>query len=212
MAFTTPYTFTALETLTAAKMNAIQSNISAIWVGTTAGDTDYYTSSTAKSRLAIGSAYQKLFVNGAGTAPVWGSTHFASVYHNTTQNLSNGVSTILLFNSENSDTLGWHSTSSNTGRMTVTVTGGYVFTVFFEYSATGGGGSYRDLVEFKKNGTTVYFKTAYQDIEAQDKAYMLTTPITALSATDYMEVSVNQNSGGTRAVQANSTYTAERIY
>ena len=71
MAYTAPYTFTALELLTAAKMNAIQANISALWVGTTAGDMDYYTSSSAKSRLAIGTAGQIL--TSTGSAPAWGS-------------------------------------------------------------------------------------------------------------------------------------------
>lgn len=69
MAFTTPYTFTALELLTAAKMNAIQANITAIWVGTTAGDMDYYTSATAKTRLAIGTAGKILM--STGSAPSW---------------------------------------------------------------------------------------------------------------------------------------------
>ena len=69
MAFTTPYTFTALETLTAAKMNAIQANITAIWVGTTAGDMDYYTSSSAKSRVAIGGA--GALMKSTGSAPSW---------------------------------------------------------------------------------------------------------------------------------------------
>ena len=42
--------------------------------GTTAGDIDYYTSSTAKARVAIGSAGQVLRVNSGGTAPEWATT------------------------------------------------------------------------------------------------------------------------------------------
>jgi hypothetical protein len=42
--------------------------------GTTAGDIDYYTSSTAKARIAIGTAGQVLKVNSGGTAPEWGTT------------------------------------------------------------------------------------------------------------------------------------------
>jgi hypothetical protein len=42
--------------------------------GTTAGDIDYYTSSTAKARVAIGTAGQVLKVNAGGTAPEWGAT------------------------------------------------------------------------------------------------------------------------------------------
>ena len=39
--------------------------------GTTAGDIDYYTSSTAKARVAIGTPGQVLQVNSGGTAPQW---------------------------------------------------------------------------------------------------------------------------------------------
>ena len=39
--------------------------------GTTAGDIDYYTSSTAKARIAIGTAGQVLQVNAGATAPEW---------------------------------------------------------------------------------------------------------------------------------------------
>ena len=42
--------------------------------GTTAGDIDYYTSSTAKARVAIGTAGQVLRVNSGGTAPEWATT------------------------------------------------------------------------------------------------------------------------------------------
>lgn len=42
--------------------------------GTTAGDIDYYTSSTAKARIAIGTAGQVLKVNSGGTAPEWGAS------------------------------------------------------------------------------------------------------------------------------------------
>lgn len=42
--------------------------------GTTAGDIDYYTSSTAKARIAIGTAGQVLRVNSGGTAPEWATT------------------------------------------------------------------------------------------------------------------------------------------
>jgi hypothetical protein len=39
--------------------------------GTTAGDVDYYTSGTAKARIAIGTAGQVLQVNAGATAPEW---------------------------------------------------------------------------------------------------------------------------------------------
>jgi hypothetical protein len=46
--------------------------------GTTAGDLDYYTSSTAKARLGIGTAGQILKVNSGATAPEWAAATAAA--------------------------------------------------------------------------------------------------------------------------------------
>lgn len=89
MAYATPYVFTALELLTAAKMNAIQDNISAIWVGTTAGDQDYYVSASAKQRVAIGTAGQIWMSN--GSAPGWVSgERYIPMYLNSDVALTTG--------------------------------------------------------------------------------------------------------------------------
>ena len=57
MAFTTPRTWTYGETVTEAQFNEqLRDNMNALWVGQAAGDIDYYTSSTTKTRLAGGTA------------------------------------------------------------------------------------------------------------------------------------------------------------
>jgi hypothetical protein len=56
-----------LETLA----DAIDDTVKDLNPGTTAGDIDYYTSSTAKARLGIGTAGQVLAVNSGATAPEW---------------------------------------------------------------------------------------------------------------------------------------------
>lgn len=89
MAYATPYVFTALELLTAAKMNAIQDNITALWVGTTAGDQDYYVSATAKQHVAIGTAGQIWMSN--GSAPGWVSgERYIPLYLNSDVALTTG--------------------------------------------------------------------------------------------------------------------------
>jgi len=50
---------------------AVDTQIKNLSPGTTAGDVDYYTTSTAKARLAIGTAGQVLTVNSGATAPEW---------------------------------------------------------------------------------------------------------------------------------------------
>ena len=51
--------------------DAADASVKALNPGTTAGDLDYYTSSTAKARLGIGTAGQMLAVNSGATAPEW---------------------------------------------------------------------------------------------------------------------------------------------
>ena len=70
MAFSTVPTVATSDSWTASQHNTyIKDNFAAVWVGTTAGDIDYYTSSTAKTRLAIGTNYQLL--RSTGSAPAW---------------------------------------------------------------------------------------------------------------------------------------------
>jgi hypothetical protein len=52
---------------------AVDTQIKDLNPGTTAGDIDYYTTSTAKARIGIGTAGQVLTVNSGATAPEWGA-------------------------------------------------------------------------------------------------------------------------------------------
>lgn len=54
--------------------SSVDTSVKALSPGTTAGDLDYYTTSTAKARLGIGTAGQVLTVNGGGTAPSWATS------------------------------------------------------------------------------------------------------------------------------------------
>jgi len=81
MATTTNYSWstpddTALVKDGAAAIRTLGSSadttVKALNPGTTAGDIDYYTTSTAKARVGIGTAGQVLKVNSGATAPEWG--------------------------------------------------------------------------------------------------------------------------------------------
>lgn len=75
MSFTTPRTWVYGETVTEAQLNEqLRDNMNALWTGTTAGDMDYYTSNTTKTRLAGGTANAGvvLRMGTAGTAPEYG--------------------------------------------------------------------------------------------------------------------------------------------
>lgn len=90
MSFNNGFTAVTGATYTAAQYNTYtRDNLTAIWVGTTAGDMDYYSSSTAKARLAIGTAGQILMSN--GSAPGWqNGTRYMSFQLNTDVALNAG--------------------------------------------------------------------------------------------------------------------------
>lgn len=70
MAYTAPTTRATGYLVTASDWNTdLVDSIKEIWKGTTAGDMDYYTAATTKSRLALGTSGYSLF-SGA-TAPAW---------------------------------------------------------------------------------------------------------------------------------------------
>ena len=80
MATTTNYSWTTPDDTDLVKDGAAairtlgssaDTTVKALNPGTTAGDVDYYTTSTAKARLAIGTAGQVLTVNSGATAPEW---------------------------------------------------------------------------------------------------------------------------------------------
>lgn len=70
MGFDNSFTAVTGATYTAAQYNTyVRDNLTAIWVGTTAGDLDYYSAANAKARLAIGEANTVLTSD--GSVPQW---------------------------------------------------------------------------------------------------------------------------------------------
>ena len=90
---------------------------------TTTGDIIYASGANTPARLGIGTTGQVLNVSGG--VPAWatiasGSTYVgASVSNTVGQSIANATETTLTFDTEQFDTDGIHSTSTNTERMTV---------------------------------------------------------------------------------------------
>jgi hypothetical protein len=179
--------------------------------GTTAGDIDYYTSSTAKARIAIGTAGQVLQVNSGATAPEWAAPVSAafvgcSAYKATTaQSLTNNAETVITYNTEEFDTDGFHSTVTNTSRFTIPTGKGGKYLVVAT-AATADATGIRQLTIFK-NGTAVnrILQTAVSGFESQ----MLISCIVDLVATDYVELGIYQNSGS--AINAVASQNTQRF-
>lgn len=82
MSFDNSFTAVTGATYQASEYNTYtKGNFTAIWVGTTAGDMEYYTSATAKARLAKGTALQVLRMNSGATAPEWATLSTAGLLH-----------------------------------------------------------------------------------------------------------------------------------
>lgn len=69
--WSTPPDFVPLQTLTDTVMDALSTDLSALWIYTAAGSMGYATANDTLAELAIGNPGQKLHVNDAGNAPEW---------------------------------------------------------------------------------------------------------------------------------------------
>ena len=114
--------------------------------------------------------------------------------HSGTQNVNTSSNKSLLADTEELDTDSMHSTSSNTGRGTVNTAGKYRVSAILEWDSDATG---RREVYFLVNGATAHVVGVASAVSGgtQNVSKVLT-----LAATDYVEVRVWQNSGGTRTV------------
>ena len=111
------------------------------------------------------------------------------------QSLTSGSQSVLLFDAEDVDSSGMHSTSSNTGRATAVYPGWYQFSggVGIATNATG-----RRGFRFMTNGTTVvpgspvmYFPASAGQTEVAGRTVLI-----FLNVGDYVEAQAFQDSGG----------------
>lgn len=127
----------------------------------------------------------------------------------TAQNFTSGGWYAVTFTSEEVDTHGFHSTTTNNARFTPTVPGYYVgyFGISFAYNGSG-----RRVVGIRKNGSDIRWRT---DIKAPLNAAnsqvikgVAFGPIYMNGTTDYLEAMAYQNSGSTLAtdVPADTDY------
>lgn len=171
-----------------------------------AGDIIYATANDTVARLALGTAGQVLKVNSGATAPEWGAAAGGATYvgvtlsKSTSQSIANNTFTALTWDQEANDSDGFHSTSSNTSRITIpTGKGGKYFVFYRALWHTNGTGDRRNVI--RKNGVvtavdSVYFGTPTSAGHAGAPGYQILN----LAAGDYIEHFVLQVSGGNLSV------------
>jgi hypothetical protein len=168
---------------------------------TTAGDILYGTAADTVARLGIGTAGQVLKVNSGATAPEWGAASGAASFvgcslkdSNITQSIANGTNTALTWDTEDFDTDGFHSTSSNTSRITIPSGKGgkYLFIGATMYAANATGVR---IAKLFKNGSEL-IQSEFNKGDGTNFTAININAILDLVATDYVEFVTLQNSGG----------------
>ncbi|CAB4168169.1 Bacteriophage lambda, Stf, side tail fibre-repeat-2 [uncultured Caudovirales phage] len=168
---------------------------------TTAGDT-LYRNATVPARLAIGTAGQLLRVNSGATAPEWATVSSSPTYvgcslsNSASQSISNATQTTVTFDTEQWDTDGIHSTSSNTGRFTVPAGKGGKWRLSGTLNGDTSGTNWSLFIYV--NGS--YFITGFpqfSQIANGGGTGMFTLSYELnLAAADYIELKAEQASGG----------------
>ena len=167
---------------------------------TTTGDIYYASAANTPARLAIGSTSDVLTVAGgipswaAAAAPTWvGAIIKKSDY----QTIDNNTLTAITWDSEDLDTNTFHSTASNTSRLTVPsgYAGKYLLVLHGSVEEHSGG---RRAVRLYKNGESfqrgvTFPPTTGDGIGIQ---YFDYSTVANLAVADYLEVYFFQNRGG----------------
>lgn len=150
----------------------------------------------ATGATGVGATGATGFTGATGATGSGGGGTFVGcrAYNNATQSIANTGETAVAFNTESYDTSTFHDTSTNNSRFTVPTTGYYTATgfVFFANVAGGARNAY-----FKINGSTYTSGQATQLGDSTNGNYL--EPILvdiALTAGDYIELIVAQNSAG----------------
>jgi hypothetical protein len=173
---------------------------------TTAGDLLYGTAADTVARLGIGTAGQVLKVNSGATAPEWASAAAVntfsgvSVYKSgSAQSISNATETVITFESERFDTDGYHSTVSNTSRITVPSgkNGYFLLTGTIRFANNSGGSRF---ITFLKNGTIQIARCNRVNAISSDM-FLNGTAIIDGVAGDYFEMQAQQSSGGSLNIE-----------
>lgn len=128
----------------------------------------------------------------------------ARVYNSANIAISNATNTALTFDSERFDNGGFHSTVTNTGRLTAPFAGVYLIGahIAWEPNATG-----QRLLTLRVNGGTTFASTQNSGATANDTSSVAAAY--ALAATDYVEVVVFQDSGSAKNVNTVSAISPE---
>lgn len=128
------------------------------------------------------------------------------VYNSANISIATGANTGLTFDGERYDPNGMHSTSTNTGRITISVPGIYlvIADIRFAANATGRRTGYLQI-----NATTVIGRIVVPVNSGTVVTEMIVAAMYQFAAGDYVEAYVFQDSGGNLNVEASANTSPE---
>ena len=187
--------------------SSVDTTTKALNPSTTLGDIEYRSSTAnTNTRLGIGTTGQVLTV--AGGVPSWATLSGAFVgcrlFYTADATITNNTATILNFNSETFDTDSFHSTSTNTSRITIPAgkDGKYLINGKANWNASATG--VRQVYIYLNNTSNISQSTLNSGAEVFDVSVTTTAN---LSAGDYIEFGVYQTSGTNRLARAGTDLT-----
>jgi len=179
-------------------------------VVTTAGDLLYATAADTVTRLGIGTAGQVLKVNSGATAPEWGAAGGASFagcgLTASAQSISNNTTTIVNFGTELFDTDSFHSTVTNTGRITVPSgkAGKYLLSFILQWQTPSASGRrYGGITYYNSSNVAQFSRFAEITPNATSYPTLMGSAIINAVVGDYFVIEVNQASGSPMDIQGN---------
>lgn len=168
---------------------------------TTTGDTIYSSSGSTPARLGIGTTGQVLTVSGG--LPTWSALPATtptfvgvSLQGSAAYNMPGGTEYLVTWDTENFDTSAFHSTSTDTGRITIPTgkAGKYQINAMLVWAANSGAG-YRTMY-LKKNGTT--YANGGQNVEpcTTGATVNVMSQVLDLAVGDYLTITGYMTKGG----------------
>ena len=198
--------------------NATQYYSGSAWVSIGGGASplttkgDLYTYSTTDARLGVGTNGQVLTADSAeATGLKWASAGSAfsgcSLYNSSSYTIANSTNTNLTFNTELYDTDAFHSTSTDTDRITIPSgkAGKYLITAAFAFDSNATGE--RSMRLLTNGSTTDYDNRVWAGFgSSSGLTTMVISRVVNASVGDYYTIRVFQSSGGDRTIYSGSGF------
>ena len=149
------------------------------------------------SEIVLGFVADSSTATGLKWAAASASFKGCSLWQSTDISLANDTTIALTWDNENFDTDSFHSTSTNTGRITIPSGLGGYYHINGAISFVGGGAGFR-RVDIFKNGSIWFYGANIASASASGGTQLIPfSTIGNFVATDYLSISVSQASGGT---------------